>query len=119
LKPLNFFEAFRQGFLLKYQWKILYIYLDSIPPEYINDGWLAEAFLRNVMSSNALARLKGVTDEDLFLSFDADEIPKAEVLQFLKLHSGFGNPVQFNMRWSVYRYYWAHLADGQRTNPST
>jgi hypothetical protein len=35
--------------------------------------------LRNEMSQAALERIQNLQDRDLFLSFDADEIPKAEV----------------------------------------
>ena len=53
-------------------------------------------------------------NEDLFLSFDADEIPNQEVLTFLKIHNtrkdgGNLNPIQFNLRWSVFKYYWIHI----------
>ena len=34
------------------------------------------------MSQAALERIKNLHDDDLFLSFDADEIPKAEVTIF-------------------------------------
>ena len=35
--------------------------------------------LRNEMSQSALARILNLKDDDLFFSFDADEIPKPEV----------------------------------------
>ena len=113
-KPLHFFNAFKNGFLSDIQDRILYIHLDQIPLIYIEDGWMLEAYLRNIMSKSALARIKGLKNEDLFLSFDADEIPNQEVLTFLKIHNtrkdgGNLNPIQFNLRWSVFKYYWIHI----------
>ena len=110
-KPLHFFDALQQGFLREFQDKILYVYLPEIPQNYIDDGWLAEAYMRNYMSTKALERLDGVQGEDLFFSFDADEIPKAEVILFLKIHDKFTEPIQFNTRWSVFAYYWVHTDD--------
>ena len=116
-KPLHFLNAFKDGFLSDIQHKILYIYLESIPESYVKDGWQTESLLRNFMSQNALDRIHGLQDHDLFLSFDADEILKLEVLEFLKLHDGYSGFLQFNTRWSVFTYYWAHIANDQTTNP--
>ena len=44
-KPLNFFEAFRSGFLAEFQHKILYVYRDHFPPGYVIDGWKADRYL--------------------------------------------------------------------------
>ena len=41
-KELLFYNAFSNGFLEEYQHKILYILLNKIPKNYIEDGWLAE-----------------------------------------------------------------------------
>jgi hypothetical protein len=35
------------------------------------------------MSQAALERIQNLSDEDIFLSFDADELPKKEVSLFL------------------------------------
>ena len=116
-KPLYFHNAFKDGFLADLQHKILYIYMESIPKSYIKDGWQTESYLRNFMSAHALNRIENLQSEDLFLSFDADEIPKVEVLEFLKFHDGYSGFLQFNTRWSVFTYYWAHVANDQTTNP--
>jgi hypothetical protein len=36
------------------------------------------SFIRNEMSQSAVKRITNLKDDDLFLSFDADEIPKTE-----------------------------------------
>ena len=40
-----------------------------------------------------------------------------ERLEFLKFHDGYSGFLQFNTRWSVFTYYWAHVANDQTTNP--
>lgn len=111
---MHLLQAFQHGFLSEFQDQILYIHLKSIPRNYINDGWLAEAYLRNYMSNKALERLKNLSDQDLFLSFDADEIPKMDVLTFLKWHQNVPSVFQFNLRWSVFKFYWVN--PGEKSN---
>ena len=61
VKPLHFLNAFRyDGYLAEYRSKIIYLNLESLPQDFIKDGWLAEAYLRNYMSVNALNLIKGV-----------------------------------------------------------
>lgn len=115
-KPLYVFDALQRGFLAEYQHKILYIYLNYIPKNYIRDGWQAEEYLRYKLSSESVSRVENELEDDLFLSFDADEIPKEDVLRFLKIYDGFWDPVMFNMRWSVYAYYWGHVEEGKVMN---
>ena len=106
-KPFYFYKALTEfEYLQKYRNKILYLQLDTIPQNYIEDGWLAEAYIRNFMSTTALDRIQNLQDSDLFLSFDADEIPKLEVLEFLKVHHLKQNVFLLNLKWSVYAFYW-------------
>ena len=46
------------------------------------------------MSQHGMSRIAGLAPEDLFLNFDADEIPKVEAITFLKLHWGFQQPIR-------------------------
>ena len=63
-------------------------------------------------------KISGLEDDDLFLNFDADEIPKLDVIEFLKMHDGIPPVFQFNLRWTVYTFYWAHSSPGKLTNES-
>ena len=63
-------------------------------------------------------KISGLEDDDLFLNFDADEIPKLDVIEFLKMHDGIPPVFQFNLRWTVYTFYWAHSSSGELTNES-
>ena len=38
------------------------------------------------MSQRGMSRITGLSPDDLFLTFDADEIPKKEAILFLKMH---------------------------------
>ena len=50
--------------------------------------------------------LENKRSDDLFLLLDADEVPSIEPLLFLKLYQGYGEPIQWNFQWNVYRFYW-------------
>ena len=52
------------------------------------------SYIRTYMSQHGMPRIAGLSPEDLFLNFDADEIPKAEAVLFLKLHWGFQQPIR-------------------------
>ena len=51
--------------------------------------------------------VENTRDDDLFLLLDADEVPSIEPLLFLKLYDGYGEPIQWNFQWNVYRFYWS------------
>jgi hypothetical protein len=57
-KPLYFFNAFRKGFLSEFQEKILYILLQSIPDEFIQNGWLADEYVLFVIPTIMKCKLK-------------------------------------------------------------
>ena len=43
----------------------------------------------------------------LFLIFsDADEIPRREVITFLKLYDGYPEPFKLHYRWNMYGFFW-------------
>ena len=70
VKPLHFLNALRyEDYLSEYRSKILYLHLESIPQSFIKDGWLAEAYLRNYMSVNALNLIKGEKIMAIFWRF--------------------------------------------------
>ncbi len=53
----------------------------------------------------------GYRDDDIFLLNDADELPRRELLLFLKLHDGYPVPVGFHMQWTRYDFYWSVQQD--------
>ena len=54
-----------------------------------SDGELADADMRRHLGREGLRRLTEVRLDDLYIYNDSDEIPRAELLLFLKLHDGY------------------------------
>ena len=46
------------------------------------------------MSKKGMPRIIGLTPDDIFLTMDADEIPKEEVVMFLKIYKGYPQPIR-------------------------
>ena len=46
------------------------------------------------MSKNGIPRIIGLSPDDIFLLNDADEIPKEEVVMFLKMYEGYPQPIR-------------------------
>lgn len=46
------------------------------------------------MSQRGMSRITGLSSDDLFLTFDADEIPKKEAILFLKMHEGYNQLIR-------------------------
>ena len=111
-KPLHFFEAFKSGYLNDLLHKIIYVFHhDGFPKDYVKNGWLADGHIRNIMSDRGLKRIKGLTDDDMFTNFDADEIPSWEVVAFLKWFDIPNVPVKMIMRQSIFGFFY------QSSNP--
>ena len=53
-----------------------------------SNGVLADADMRRHLGREGLRRLTEVRLDDLYIYNDSDEIPRAELLLFLKLHDG-------------------------------
>ena len=53
-----------------------------------SNGELADADMRRHLGREGLRRLTEVRLDDLYIYNDSDEIPRAELLLFLKLHDG-------------------------------
>ena len=44
--------------------------------------------------------------DDLFMYTDGDELPRPEILQFLKLYDGYPQPIAFKYKWSIFGFFW-------------
>ncbi|XP_040566404.1 beta-1,4-mannosyl-glycoprotein 4-beta-N-acetylglucosaminyltransferase isoform X2 [Lepeophtheirus salmonis] len=115
-KDIGLFDGISKGWMNQYQDKLLYVFLSFFLKEWDSNGWLAEDFTRNHLSLNGLPLLKNKRDDDLFLLFDADEVPNPSVLLFLKLYDGYSEPIKFNFRWNLYGFFWLNV---QSTEPKT
>lgn len=109
-KELHFAQAIKGGAFddLAPLPPVLYVLQDHFPEGAVEDGWAADRYMRSHLSRAALARLRNLREDDLLLCFDADETPNPDVLSFLRLYDGMGQPpiLSFNFRWTVYGYFW-------------
>ncbi|XP_022246535.1 beta-1,4-mannosyl-glycoprotein 4-beta-N-acetylglucosaminyltransferase-like [Limulus polyphemus] len=105
-KPLRLLERLHGGFLKEFQHKFLYVFLDHFPPGGYKNGWIADDYLRTYLSKEGLKRLNGLKQDDLFILNDADEIPRADDVIFLKFYDGFGEPISLWYRWNLYGFFW-------------
>ena len=46
------------------------------------------------MSKKGMPRIIGLSPDDMFFLHDADEIPKEEVVMFLKMYKGYPQPIR-------------------------
>ncbi|CAB4063946.1 MGAT3 [Lepeophtheirus salmonis] len=115
-KDIGLFDVISKGWMNQYQDKLLYVFLSFFLTEWDSNEWLVEDFNSNHLSLNGLPLLKNKRDDDLFLLFDADEVPNPSVLLFLKLYDGYSEPIKFNFRWNLYGFFWLNV---QSTEPKT
>jgi len=110
-KDLHFLEKFRKGWLSEVHPKLLYIYLSTFSQSQKISGWMADGLIRKHLSVEGLSMIRKEKDDDLFLLLDSDELPLPEPLLFLKLYDGYGEPVRWGFRWTVFGFYWLKAED--------
>ncbi|XP_064472773.1 beta-1,4-mannosyl-glycoprotein 4-beta-N-acetylglucosaminyltransferase-like [Ornithodoros turicata] len=113
-KPLYLLPKLKAGFLRQFQDKIVYVWLDHFPEGGTEDGWIADGYLRTFLWKQGKTQLSGLRDDDIFILNDADEIPQADAIAFLKTHDGYGFPIALRLQWTSYGFYW--LATLKYTN---
>ena len=57
-----------------------------------------ERLLRDYLSRVGLRQVIGLRASDLFILTDADELPTREVVEFLRWHDGYTQPVTLSYR---------------------
>ncbi|XP_070378102.1 beta-1,4-mannosyl-glycoprotein 4-beta-N-acetylglucosaminyltransferase-like [Dermacentor albipictus] len=104
-KPLHLRSNLSAGFLREHAHKIVPISVDFYN---YDDGnpWGPENYLRTSVWYEGHRRLKNISDDDLFIMSDADEIPSRDVVLFLKHHDGYGEPILLSLRWFMYGFFW-------------
>lgn len=53
-----------------------------------------------------LNQTRGYRDDDVLLLTDADELPRRELVMFLKLHDNYPVPVGYQTQWTLYGFFW-------------
>jgi len=105
-RDLVFLNLFKSGWLKPYQDKIVYIFRGVPPPTGYEDGAKADAYMRSELTRQGLKSLTDLKEDDLFMYTDGDELPRPELLQFLKLYDGYPQPIAFWYKWSIFGFFW-------------
>uniref|UniRef100_A0A6B0VBZ2 Putative glycosyltransferase family 17 n=1 Tax=Ixodes ricinus TaxID=34613 RepID=A0A6B0VBZ2_IXORI len=106
-KPLHLKSNLSAGFLSRHRHKIIRL---EISTNFVanEDPFAQENYLRSSIWKKGRHEFSNLSDDDLFMISDADEIPSREVMLFLKYHDGFGEPISLNLRWFVYGFFWEY-----------
>lgn len=100
-------NSFAEGFCKWIHVKVVYVALDIFPEAAVKDGWFADDIQREIISQrHVLDKLQPLKSDDLFLITDADEIPKKDILLFLKVHDGYPEPFGFHLKKTTYGFFW-------------
>ena len=88
--------------------KIIPVVMDYFPDGAYSNGWLFENTARDEAFAKGIPKqlIGSVDDDDIFLHTDADEVPSRDVLLFLRLHDNLPEPFHFNLRKTVYGFFW-------------
>ena len=105
-KPRRLLLALRKGFLSEWQHKIIYVPVCGHSDDMKKTDWTADDLPRNALSQNGLKKVKGLRGDDMFILTDADEILSWQAVVFLKVHSGYPEPVSVALQHNVYGYFW-------------
>lgn len=105
-RPLEFLHRLQLGWLKEYQDKLVYVFRGVPPPTGFEDGVAADAFMRSHLTRHGLRQLNDVRLDDLFMYTDGDELPRPELLTFLKWYDGWSQPVAFKYKWSIFGFFW-------------
>ena len=108
-------KKLKAGFLEEFQDKILYLKMDEFPRSAYTNGWIIDKLLRTRIGQAALSGLE-LSDDDLLIVTDVDEMPQKETLLFLKLHDGFTEPFGFVLRHNVFGFFWRGKGDDVTSN---
>jgi beta-1,4-mannosyl-glycoprotein beta-1,4-N-acetylglucosaminyltransferase len=78
--------------------KIVTVELDFFPERALHDGSVIERLMRDYLGTVGLRQIFGLRRSDLFILTDADELPSRDVVEFLRWHDGYTQPVTFSYR---------------------
>jgi Glycosyltransferase family 17 len=84
--------------LTRYCHKIVVVELDVFPERAHQDGHIIERLIRDYLGTVGLSQIIGLRRSDLFILTDADELPTRDVVEFLRWHDGYTQPVLFSYR---------------------
>ena len=62
--------------------------------------------MRRHLGQEGLKRITDVRLDDLYVFTDGDEIPKLEILLFLKIYDGIPQLVALHNIWAIFGFFW-------------
>ncbi|XP_037579365.2 beta-1,4-mannosyl-glycoprotein 4-beta-N-acetylglucosaminyltransferase [Dermacentor silvarum] len=104
-KPLYLQSNLNAGFLGEHAHKIVPLTVGEQKCNGCDPFW-QEYHSRNATWLEGQRWLGNISDDDLFLLTDADELPNRDVVLFLKHHDGYGEPIGLTLRWFLYGFFW-------------
>eukprot|EP01136_Pigoraptor_vietnamica_P023415 Opistho-1_new@75492 len=106
-KPLRFLEI-AADVIRDFGRRIIYVVIDAPPPASMKgDGFAQYNVGYSAPGQLGVPVIAGLTDGDLIMFTDLDEIPDAGVLGFLREHAeGLPLHTSFLYRWSYYGFMW-------------
>lgn len=104
-KPLHLRSNLSAGFLSEHRHKIVTLVISVYN---VGDGspWAPEDHFRSSIWKEGRHHFSNIREDDLFMITDADEIPRRDVMLFLKHHDGFGEPIALTLRSFIYGFFW-------------
>lgn len=78
--------------------KIVTVELDFFPEAALQEGLVIERLIRDYLGTVGLRQISGLRRSDLFILTDADELPTRDVIEFLRWHDGYTQPVTLSYR---------------------
>ena len=126
-KRLSLKDRLEKNWLWKYHSKILYLAKTSTPvggfrcvqlynnsyqvlsrfiSYFLSDGVAVDKDMRRHLGQEGLRRITDVRLDDLYVFTDGDEIPKSEVLLFLKIYDGIPQLVALHNIWAIFGFFW-------------
>ncbi|XP_048254414.1 beta-1,4-mannosyl-glycoprotein 4-beta-N-acetylglucosaminyltransferase-like [Haliotis rufescens] len=105
-RPLRLLHNLRRGYMKRFHYKIMHVFVNSFPAQGQLKGDVAEKHINQYIVSAIETRVSGLRNDDLFIYMDTDETPDVKLLQFLKLHNGYPFPVGFVLQGFMYGFYW-------------
>jgi beta-1,4-mannosyl-glycoprotein beta-1,4-N-acetylglucosaminyltransferase len=104
-KPLYFNE--NKARFEKWAYKLIHVIVEDKPE--VVEARENEDHLRNCIATRGLALLEQRTklhDDDIFMIFDMDELPRQQSVKFLSEYTGYPTYTRYCLRWTYYGFFY-------------
>lgn len=105
-KRLILLDELQKGYAGTMQSKIAHVFYGYFPKDGYKNGWIADDLHWNVLDEGLKRQVIGARHDDLLFTLDSDELPKREIVLFLKLHDGYTEPIRISLDKRIYGFFW-------------